>query len=576
MPAAKREVIYIDPEDDITSVIDKIKEGASKVVAVVPGKRLGALQSAVNLRLLQRAAQAVDKKLVLVSDDKNLTKMAAGIGIYMSKNLQTRPAVPKVEGAPDIAPETEEIPEEDIASIKKVAEEEAPSADQEAEVVENEIEENADKMAKESAEEEKQQKKIEKAKKDQESKIKAAEAAEAVKKAKDKKSKSKQPNINKFRKRVIIAASVLLFLVAFIIWAILQKPSATITIRSQTSQNQYKETWVIDPNVDTNAAQKTFKSKQYSGEENLSADFSATGEKDIGQKASGSITIINCNDAAVSIAAGTAFAAGGKNYVSNTGINIPGSNFFSSGQCKEDGKATVGVTAVQSGESFNQAAASYQIAGSPGNVSASGSAMSGGTTNIVRIVQQSDIDAAKQKVTSQANSDYKAKLLATVDPSYKAIDSSFKSDVPDPSSNVQAGQQADGGRVESKVTYSVQAYNISELETVLEESVNQQLADSNQKVYSSDKDQDPQLTLQGDTTTSGAGQYEVSKLFNVGPAINEEDIKERAKSKKSGEIIDELEQIKGVSRVDVKISPFWRQRVPSDTSKITVKLKVDE
>ena len=62
MANTKREVIYVDPEDDITSVIDKVKLGSGKVVAIVPGKRLGALQSAVNLRLLQRAAQAIDRK----------------------------------------------------------------------------------------------------------------------------------------------------------------------------------------------------------------------------------------------------------------------------------------------------------------------------------------------------------------------------------------------------------------------------------------------------------------------------------------------------------------------------------
>jgi hypothetical protein len=89
MASTKREVIYVDPEDDITSVIDKVKLGSGKVVAIVPGKRLGALQSAVNLRLLQRAAQAIDRKLVIVSEDKSLMKIAGGVGIYMAKNLQT-------------------------------------------------------------------------------------------------------------------------------------------------------------------------------------------------------------------------------------------------------------------------------------------------------------------------------------------------------------------------------------------------------------------------------------------------------------------------------------------------------
>ena len=50
----KKDIIYIDVEDDITAIIGKIKESKEKIIALVPPKRIGVLQSAVNLRLLAR------------------------------------------------------------------------------------------------------------------------------------------------------------------------------------------------------------------------------------------------------------------------------------------------------------------------------------------------------------------------------------------------------------------------------------------------------------------------------------------------------------------------------------------
>jgi hypothetical protein len=52
-----KDVIYIDVEDDITAIIGKVKGAKEKIVALVPPKRIGVLQSAVNLRLIARAAK---------------------------------------------------------------------------------------------------------------------------------------------------------------------------------------------------------------------------------------------------------------------------------------------------------------------------------------------------------------------------------------------------------------------------------------------------------------------------------------------------------------------------------------
>src|ERR1051325_6917294 len=92
-----KDVIYIDIEDDITAIIGKVKEASNKIVALVPPKRVGVLQSAVNLKLLQKAAKAADRRVVLITSDHSLMALAAGLSLPVARNLQSRPEIPKMD-----------------------------------------------------------------------------------------------------------------------------------------------------------------------------------------------------------------------------------------------------------------------------------------------------------------------------------------------------------------------------------------------------------------------------------------------------------------------------------------------
>ena len=61
-----KDVIYIEPEDDITSIIRKMNNSKNKLVALVPPKRIGVLRSAVNTRLIVKNAKQAGKTVVMV------------------------------------------------------------------------------------------------------------------------------------------------------------------------------------------------------------------------------------------------------------------------------------------------------------------------------------------------------------------------------------------------------------------------------------------------------------------------------------------------------------------------------
>ena len=111
----QKDVIYIDTEDDITAIIGKVKAAKAKIVALVPPKRIGAIQSAVNLKLVHRAAEQADKRLVLISNNAALMALAGSAGIPVAKNLQSKP-------------ELAEIPALEIDDGEDIIDGEAPAA----------------------------------------------------------------------------------------------------------------------------------------------------------------------------------------------------------------------------------------------------------------------------------------------------------------------------------------------------------------------------------------------------------------------------------------------------------------
>ncbi len=175
-----------------------------------------------------------------------------------------------------------------------------------------------------------------------------------------------------------------------------------------------------------------------------------------------------------------------------------------------------------------------------------------------------------------SDSEYKNKLSVDISDPQKIIDSTFKIDKTEATSSVQAGQQADNGKVEIKINYSIYSINEKEFKSLLVDSMNSEIAPNNQKVYQDPGEIKPEFKQDTQSTSSGALKFSVKTILNTGPNFNEDQLKTELTSKKKGEVISKLEAVSGVSRVDVSISPFWKQKTPGDSSRITIKFSVDE
>src|SRR4051812_19639157 len=113
MATPEKDTIYVDIDDEITGIIDKLKGSPGKVVALVLPKRAAVFQSIVNMKLLKRAADSSSKHLVLITSEAGLLPLAGAAGVHVAKTLTSKPEIPTgpdlVDDADETVPEDEEV-----------------------------------------------------------------------------------------------------------------------------------------------------------------------------------------------------------------------------------------------------------------------------------------------------------------------------------------------------------------------------------------------------------------------------------------------------------------------------------
>lgn len=535
-----KEVIYIDSEDDITDVISKVKSAKEKIVALVPPKGAGVLNSPVNLRLLQRTSGQSDKKIVLISNDSTLRTMAASAKVPIAKTLQSKPEIPEIDAL--------EIDGDDIIDGEKlpISEFSKKPKNNDDEILDGlNIDDNKSFSKKDP------------------------------KAAKKKGTKNKVPDFNKFRKKLFIFGGLGIVLIIFFVWAIWFAPAATIIINAKTSTVNVKE--VVNLTTDSKLAKPTegtLLAKVETSDKDSEISFDATGTKDVGEKSKGTLTLSqNSESDGIAVASGTGFSSGDCTFITQKSVVIPGVK-FSGGKPQGTGEVDVSVVASDVGEQCNLSARTYL---SPiSTVSADGAAMTGGSKKTIKVVTNEDVATAKEKLAASSNDNVKAELTSSLGSNYKIIDSSFTTTYGDPTVSPAVGEEASSGKatVKAKTTYTITGIDSSSLSKYLDLAMKEKMENQdNQKVYKNGLDN---VSLTSYIAGNGSMTVDVATDGKVGPNIDEQKIKDQSKKKEYGEVQSQIESIEGVNSVDIKFSFFWVTKVPDDDNKITIEFTVDE
>lgn len=535
----QKDVVYIDVEDDITAIIGKVKASKEKIVALVPPKRIGVLQSAVNLRLLNRAASGSHKHLVLITNNQALMALSASAKIPVAKNLQSKPEIAEIP-ALSVDDDDDIIDGENLPVGELARTVESPKSDTTLDGID--IDDDTPKATPPMAGSHPAKPRV--------------------------KSGIKVPSFDSFRKKVFIIGGLGVFLLGFLIWAIFFAGSATVIIDARTSETDVNIAAAIGPELTTDAEASTLKSVAVQDKQSQSVDFAATGTEDKGEKATGTVKFstdsISIAVQGATIPAGTVLtSSGGQTFLTAQSVTINLSTYSG---------ASTGVIASAAGPQYN--GANGTVSGAPSGITAQlTGATSGGTERIVKIVTQADVAKAKAQLVAQKTDDFKQKLQEKFKDDVIVIEDSFQSTPADPDSTPSIGQEAPDGKAKltSEVAYTMSGVSKADLSAYLKSALEKQLNGDEQRVYS---DGGKTAKLSGFKQNNGNTTVTVVAKGKIGPKINDNEIKETVKGKRFGEIQSELKQIEGVNDVEVKFSPFWVGTVPEDTKKIKIEFKL--
>jgi hypothetical protein len=579
MTANDKDTIYIDVDDEITTIIDKVRGSAGKIVALVLPKRAATLQSIVNMKLLKRAADESRKKLVLVTTESGLMPLAGAVGLHVAKTPTSRPEIPM---APEAMSDAEEQVDEtadllaedetDTPTLKNAANRpvgelagatmplpQRPKPDSGIETLELD---NEDKAAVGAA-----------------AAGTAVAASKKLKPIKDK--KLAIPDFDRFRMLLLGGFALLLVLIVGGYLALAVLPKTTILIKTNASNVNTDVDFTLNTAVTSfNETSKVVPAKQVQVQKTLTGTATATGQKNNGDKASGNVTIslADCDKNTITVPAGTGVSAsGGLTYITTSSITLESVTI--GGKCNPSVYAneyskTVKVIAQQGGAKYNiSSGSSITVSGGQGynssdlKASTNGS-INGGTDDIQTVVSQADIDSAKSKIAATDNTaaqdDLKNQLKGQ---GLYAIAASFNSGTPITTTSADAGSAASSVTVTQVYTYTMLGANDAHLKKLVDNDIKSQIDTKQQGILTQGITQASFKLKEANAT---GAVMNLQTIAEVGPSIDTAQIASNAAGKKSSEIKADVSGNPDVTEVTVKMSPFWVTKAPKNVNKITV------
>ena len=558
-----KDTVYIDVDEEITGIIDKVKESDKKVIALVLPKRASVFQSIVNLKLLKRSAEKEGKNIVLITSESSVLPIAGAVGLHVAKTLQSKPEIPAhpdsgmdydsnddmdVEDNHDI--DNEEIkdkPVGELAAASGLAAEKIHRSEDIDDTIDigDEMQDDATgKGLKESK-------------------------SKGKKNNKDK--NLKVPNFTKFRKILVIGGIVIVALIVlFLIFGSLFN-KATINISTKTEPVTANLTLNLDTTAKSlNVSTSTVPAIAQTTTKSSTASVPTTGQINNGNKATGSVSLtVACSAKPPTIPSGTGLSSNGIAFTTQKNITLTNCNCSSI--CLFSGDVT--VIAVTGGANGNLVSGStftvsgQQYAGYSGTSSA---AFTGGTDNMVNAVSQTDINSATQKISGQDTSAIKQTLKGQlVQAGLVPIVSTFSTGATTTSASPTLGSVGNNVTVTESIIYTMLGVQQSYLDTLVNKNINSQINDVQQTIIDNGVKSAQYTSVQANATTA---QVTMQDTGYVGANLNKQDIKGQIAGKKTADVKSIINAYPGVNNVTVKLFPFWVNSVPNNQNKIVINI----
>ncbi len=417
------EILYLEPDEEITTVIDKLKKSEGRSVGLVIPRNSTLIHSIVNLKLLKKEAETNDREIALVTTDKIGKNIAAQVGLQVYEDVHAKrpssgfsmPELPKGDEVIEVDM-SKATPNDDLPTGKgqpKIkhyrSDTMAPGAGTKADSDQPTMTDRGDDEADTDNSDERpvlRQKSVEKSAEKMESFSYESDSEHAAHLKAPQMARSGFSAGGAGSKRGLIV--FLSIFIVFILVTLLALPQSWVTVTVAAEPFEKSLELTIDKEAtQVDASQRIIPGKLLSINKDDAKRVVATGQKNVGGKAKGTVTLSNAyQSSAYDLAAGTTLTAGdGKTFSLTEKVSIPGATVtLVEGQLvTSPGKTTATIAATEPGDAYNIKPTKFTISGLSGDKAAKITAestkdFSGGFTKQVTIMTQADIDGAKEVV----------------------------------------------------------------------------------------------------------------------------------------------------------------------------------
>lgn len=589
------EFLYLEADEEITSVIDKLKGLESKSVGLVAPKGSMIAQSLVSLKLLKKEAKKFNKVIALVTSDEVGRNLAAQVGLDVyadvksPKPLLILPQQGEAKEDPieiDMR-EKEATQTKDGKGVKKETED--SSEDQTPLPKDFTIHRYDEKEGEDLAQETEGDGVPSESAAGETGAPEEKNAETFVKRpVGDLKDYSKQQEIEDSRpvryedvksaklpkkrgvKGLVIGVAVIVALIIVVLLSDLVFAKLTVNLKVKADPIDKTVEVKVEkdrPKVDLEAG--IVPGSQITKEKDVETDINATGEKDLGEKAKGIISFKNESGVDEKIDAGTSLKSSSSvEFTLDSEITIPKASLNSAGD-KQLGQASGAITAKEPGTQGNMSASvTYAIVGKS-KITASGTT-SGGITKKIKVVTKNDIERGKRELQNK-NSDALVEE-AKSDKTKVFLDEAGSVELTGYQSSKSANDEADKFVAKGKLRYTTLAFSSSDLKDVSIKQVEKTL-DSEKGLVSTETDKITP-SLKENQVNIGALIISSRVESHVGPKIDMkgQTMSWRAKPIKSIKQI--VSGVKGVEVGSIDLSPKWALPVAPIINK-NIKINVE-
>jgi hypothetical protein len=529
--------IYLESDDEITSVVDKLKSAEGVSLDIVIPKEAIMLQSVINLKLLKRQAESLGKEITIVTTDKVGQKLAEQIGI------------------PVVAKEGQEPKEVNMSEVEKPA-----FSEDDIEVKQVPIVPDVPNVVGEE---------------------KRGGVVEETKEVVTPSTGAQTPSGKKgwfgsHKKGIWIAAGFVILALAILAYIFV--PLANITLKLAAENKTLDLTFTADKAAtEVSTEENKIPAREVVEELEKEETFQATGKKDVGEKATGKVKICNKeDDVSFTFTGGSKITdAAGKIYKTQTNVIVPEAG-IGGGDVEEKCSAEVTVVADKPGANYNKSTTGdvYSVPVTGAYRALSTTPFTGGSTKEITYILATDIKSAKAKLTETMNTELKTKVNDALEGGESLLEGALKVEEvsAEPSSAVGAEVSEFKLKMKSKATALV--FKQDDLKKLAEGVLAQEIGATKEIVEADSLVSEAKL--QKLDIKAGTVEATLAGEAYIATKINQDELKNSINGDPQAVAENYLNNLEGIDEVQFRFFPSFYKRVPRINSHIYFKIEMNK